>query len=153
MPTSLRRPRASADLSEIWEFIGGDNIQRADEFTKDCEYHKEVAMIFRKTARTSAGSVRGVVSLFDMLRLTGIFVGVGWTFGIGPVASLATWMSSLIAGAIGVVLAWAMTAFTRKLARAESEVALAFAYATTFLAIAISGAVGGAFCYHFLHRV
>jgi toxin ParE1/3/4 len=32
MPVILRRPRASADLSEIWEFIAGDNIQRADEF-------------------------------------------------------------------------------------------------------------------------
>jgi toxin ParE1/3/4 len=32
MPTILRRPRASADLSEIWEFIAGDNIQRAAEF-------------------------------------------------------------------------------------------------------------------------
>lgn len=32
MPTILRRPRASADLSEIWEFIAGDNVQRADEF-------------------------------------------------------------------------------------------------------------------------
>jgi plasmid stabilization system protein ParE len=32
MPVIFRRPRASADLSEIWEFIAGDNIQRADEF-------------------------------------------------------------------------------------------------------------------------
>jgi toxin ParE1/3/4 len=28
----LRRPRASADLSEIWEFIAKDNIERADTF-------------------------------------------------------------------------------------------------------------------------
>jgi toxin ParE1/3/4 len=28
----LRRPRASADLSEIWEFIARDNIERADAF-------------------------------------------------------------------------------------------------------------------------
>jgi toxin ParE1/3/4 len=32
MPTLLRRPRASADLSEIWEFIAQDNIERADAF-------------------------------------------------------------------------------------------------------------------------
>jgi len=32
MAVIFRRPRASADLSEIWEFIAGDNIQRADEF-------------------------------------------------------------------------------------------------------------------------
>jgi hypothetical protein len=94
-----------------------------------------------------------VVSLFDMLRLTGIFVGVGWTFGNGSVASLATWVSSSIAGAIGVGLAWVMTALTRKLALAKSEALLAFAYAATFLAIAISGAVGGALCYHLFHWV
>jgi toxin ParE1/3/4 len=28
----IRRPRASADLSEIWEFIATDNLERADEF-------------------------------------------------------------------------------------------------------------------------
>jgi len=28
----IRRPKASADLSEIWEFIAGDSIVRADEF-------------------------------------------------------------------------------------------------------------------------
>jgi toxin ParE1/3/4 len=28
----LRRPRASADLSEIWEFIALDNMARADGF-------------------------------------------------------------------------------------------------------------------------
>jgi toxin ParE1/3/4 len=33
MPTILRRPTASADVSEIWEFIAGDNIQRADALT------------------------------------------------------------------------------------------------------------------------
>jgi toxin ParE1/3/4 len=32
MPTILRRPRASADLSEIWEFIAQENIERADAF-------------------------------------------------------------------------------------------------------------------------
>jgi toxin ParE1/3/4 len=32
MPTILRRPRASADLSEIWEFIAQENIERADGF-------------------------------------------------------------------------------------------------------------------------
>jgi toxin ParE1/3/4 len=28
----LRRPRASADVSEIWEFIARDNLERADAF-------------------------------------------------------------------------------------------------------------------------
>ena len=28
----LRRPRASADLSDIWEFIAEDNVDRADQF-------------------------------------------------------------------------------------------------------------------------
>jgi toxin ParE1/3/4 len=32
MPTILRRPRASADLSEIWEFIAQEKIERADAF-------------------------------------------------------------------------------------------------------------------------
>jgi toxin ParE1/3/4 len=32
MSRILRRPRASADLSEIWEFIAQDNIERADAF-------------------------------------------------------------------------------------------------------------------------
>jgi len=32
MPVIIRRPRASSDLSEIWEFIAEDNIERADEF-------------------------------------------------------------------------------------------------------------------------
>jgi toxin ParE1/3/4 len=32
MATILRRPRASADLSEIWEFIAQDNIEQADAF-------------------------------------------------------------------------------------------------------------------------
>jgi toxin ParE1/3/4 len=31
MPTILRRPRASADLNEIWEFIAQENIDRIDE--------------------------------------------------------------------------------------------------------------------------
>jgi toxin ParE1/3/4 len=31
MPVIVRRPRASADLSEIWEFIAEDNMARADE--------------------------------------------------------------------------------------------------------------------------
>ena len=32
MPVIIRRPKASADLSEIWEFIAADNFDRADEF-------------------------------------------------------------------------------------------------------------------------
>ncbi len=32
MPLIIRRPRASADLSEIWEFIAEDRVVRADEF-------------------------------------------------------------------------------------------------------------------------
>jgi toxin ParE1/3/4 len=32
MPVIFRRPRASADLSEIWEFIAQENIERADAF-------------------------------------------------------------------------------------------------------------------------
>ncbi len=32
MSVILRRPRASADVSEIWEFIARDNIERADAF-------------------------------------------------------------------------------------------------------------------------
>jgi toxin ParE1/3/4 len=32
MPLIVRRPRASADLSEIWEFIAEDSMARADEF-------------------------------------------------------------------------------------------------------------------------
>lgn len=28
----IRRPRASADLSEIWEFIAEENVERADAF-------------------------------------------------------------------------------------------------------------------------
>ena len=28
----IRRPRASADVSEIWEFIADDNVERADAF-------------------------------------------------------------------------------------------------------------------------
>ena len=32
MADVLRRPQASADLSEIWEFIATDSLARADEF-------------------------------------------------------------------------------------------------------------------------
>ena len=32
MPVIIRRPRASADMSEIWEFIAEESIARADEF-------------------------------------------------------------------------------------------------------------------------
>jgi toxin ParE1/3/4 len=32
MPVIVRRPKASADLIEIWEFIAADNRDRADEF-------------------------------------------------------------------------------------------------------------------------
>jgi toxin ParE1/3/4 len=32
MSIILRRPRASADVSEIWEFIARDDMQRADAF-------------------------------------------------------------------------------------------------------------------------
>jgi toxin ParE1/3/4 len=32
MPRIIRRPRASADMSEIWEFIAEDNIEQADAF-------------------------------------------------------------------------------------------------------------------------
>jgi toxin ParE1/3/4 len=32
MPIVLRRPRAGADVSEIWEFIAEDSVERADAF-------------------------------------------------------------------------------------------------------------------------
>jgi toxin ParE1/3/4 len=32
MPVVIRRPRASADLSEIWEFIADESEERADRF-------------------------------------------------------------------------------------------------------------------------
>jgi toxin ParE1/3/4 len=32
MPSVIRRPRASADLSDIWEFIAEDSVARADMF-------------------------------------------------------------------------------------------------------------------------
>jgi toxin ParE1/3/4 len=32
MATVLRRPRAGADLSEIWEFMAEDSVERADAF-------------------------------------------------------------------------------------------------------------------------
>jgi toxin ParE1/3/4 len=32
MPIIIRRPRAGADLSEIWEFIAQENVERADAF-------------------------------------------------------------------------------------------------------------------------
>jgi toxin ParE1/3/4 len=32
MPVVTRRPRASADLSEIWEFIAEGSVERADAF-------------------------------------------------------------------------------------------------------------------------
>jgi toxin ParE1/3/4 len=32
MPVIIRRPRASADMSEIWEFIAENNIEQADAF-------------------------------------------------------------------------------------------------------------------------
>jgi hypothetical protein len=50
-----------------------------------------------------------VVSLFDILSLTGIFIGIGWTFQIGSVKNFTTWVSALIAGAVGIAVAYAMT--------------------------------------------
>jgi toxin ParE1/3/4 len=32
MPRIIRRPKARADLSDIWEFIAEDSMARADEF-------------------------------------------------------------------------------------------------------------------------
>jgi toxin ParE1/3/4 len=32
MPVVLRRPRAGADVSDIWEFIAEDSVERADAF-------------------------------------------------------------------------------------------------------------------------
>jgi toxin ParE1/3/4 len=53
MPWVIRRPRASADLSEIWEFIGADNLERADEFIDRID-----ATFRRLAAQPQMGRVR-----------------------------------------------------------------------------------------------
>jgi hypothetical protein len=94
-----------------------------------------------------------VVSLFDVLRLTGVFIGIYWTFQTGSASNVSTWASSLIAGAVGVGAAWVMTAITRRLARAKSEALLLCAYLVTLVAISLAGAAGGFLSYRLMHIV
>ena len=92
-----------------------------------------------------------MVSLFDVLRLTGIAFGIYWTFQTGSASNLSTWASSLIASIIGVGVAWVMTAITRRLARARSDALLLCAYLITLIGTSIAGAAAGSLSYRLMH--
>jgi toxin ParE1/3/4 len=59
MPVVIRRPRASADLSEIWEFIADESEERADRFIDriDAKFRALAAqpMIGRERSELASG--------------------------------------------------------------------------------------------------
>jgi|ERR1700722_11400788 toxin ParE1/3/4 len=63
MPIITRRPRAGADLSEIWEFIAEDSVERADAFVDriDAMFHTLAAQpLMGRERRELAPGLRSI---------------------------------------------------------------------------------------------
>ncbi len=43
-----------------------------------------------------------MLSLYDLLRLIGIFAGIGYSFHAGHISEVPTWTAALVAGVVGV---------------------------------------------------
>jgi len=93
-----------------------------------------------------------MLSLYDLLRLIGIFAGIGYSFHAGHISEVPTWTAALVAGVVGVGVAWIATAATRRLARANSEALLWCAYVGTVGIVSIGGTAAGIACFGLIAR-
>ena len=94
-----------------------------------------------------------MLTLYDVLRATGVSSAIGWTSASGHADQLSTWGAGLVAAAVSIGAAWAATIATKRIARTNSEALLWVAYLGTFTVIPVGGAAAGVACHHLLESI